>query len=341
MKQVQRLIVGVMLSLFILVPLLIWSLTRIPFIPLNIGDDESYEVQSGDNLYGLIDDLHERGYFNCRLCMRWYVRFAPHPDLVPGEYELTEGVSFSEFVDTLSQQGVMEYKITFVEGWNVKTALNKLWKQKGIERTLQSADPKQVFKQLGFLERYTTHQHVEGLFFPATYVFTKGTTDIEILKQAHNKLLSVLDEAWENRAPGLPYKDPYEALIMASIIEKETGVAGERDKVAGVFVRRLAKGMMLQTDPTVIYGMGDAYQGSITRTALRDKNAYNTYVINGLPPTPIALAGEESIKAALNPASGTSLYFVATGKGGHTFSDTLDEHNEAVARYRRVIQAKE
>ncbi|RYZ77967.1 MAG: endolytic transglycosylase MltG, partial [Moraxellaceae bacterium] len=182
--------------------------------------------------------------------------------------------------------------------------------------------------------------HPEGWFFPDTYRFSKGTTDVEILTQAYNAMRKTLDELWASKAENLPYTSAYQALIMASIVEKETGIASERFDVAGVFVRRLKIGMRLQTDPTVIYGMGDNYSGNIRRQDLLTPTPYNTYTINGLPPTPIALPSKASIEAALHPAEGKSLYFVATGNGGHNFSDSLEQHNQAVARYLKNLRQK-
>lgn len=173
----------------------------------------------------------------------------------------------------------------------------------------------------------------EGRFFPDTYRYVRGMTDAELLKQAYNRLEEVLDEEWQARSSEAPYSNPYQALIMASMVEKETGVPQERGQIAGVFVRRLKLGMQLQTDPTVIYGMGERYNGKLTRANLREPTPYNTYVIAGMPPTPISLVGREAIHAALNPVAGSSLYFVAKGDGSHVFSDDLDAHNSAVRDY--------
>ncbi len=176
--------------------------------------------------------------------------------------------------------------------------------------------------------------HAEGWFLPETYYFPTGTTDVEFLHRAHQQMVEALDSVWKNKADNLPYKDPYEVLIMASIIEKETGIAEERPQIAGVFVRRLNKGMRLQTDPTVIYGLGDKFDGNLRRKDLRTDTPYNTYTRFGLPPTPIALASRESLEAAVHPADGKSLYFVATGQDGrHVFSSNLKDHNNAVRRY--------
>jgi UPF0755 protein len=173
----------------------------------------------------------------------------------------------------------------------------------------------------------------EGRFFPDTYRFVRGMSDADLLKKAYDRLDEVLAKEWNQRSADVPYKDPYQALIMASLVEKETGVPQERRQIAGVFVRRMEMGMLLQTDPTVIYGLGDRYNGKLTRAHLKEPTPYNTYMIAGLPPTPIAMVGREAIHAALNPANGNSLYFVARGDGSHVFSDDLDAHNNAVREF--------
>ena len=184
------------------------------------------------------------------------------------------------------------------------------------------------------------HDNIEGWLFPDTYNYLGTDTVLDIMLRAHRKMNRVLEQEWAKRAPGLPYKTPYEALIMASIIEKETGLAEERETISGVFVRRLLKGMRLQTDPTVIYGMGDRYDGDIRRRDLRQLTPYNTYMIKGLPPTPIAMPSGASISAALHPKAGSSLYFVARGDGGHYFSSTLQEHLGAVKKYQLEQRAE-
>ncbi|MFO6266438.1 endolytic transglycosylase MltG, partial [Pseudomonas aeruginosa] len=173
----------------------------------------------------------------------------------------------------------------------------------------------------------------QTLEFPDTYRYTRGMRDIDILRKAYQRMQTILAKEWDGRSQDLPYRDAYQALIMASLVEKETGVPEERSQIAGVFVRRLQRGMLLQTDPTVIYGMGERYNGKITRADLREPTPYNTYVVPGMPPTPIALAGREAIRAALHPAEGETLYFVARGDGSHVFSSSLDEHNKAVREY--------
>lgn len=316
-----------------------WNITSSVETPLNLQQETVFEVKNGDSLYGVINRLSKQDILQSKSAAKWYVRFFSKPNLVAGEYEIKPGTSFKDLLKLFEKSDVLQYKVTFIEGWTLKQAINALWKKDKLKRTLKSDKPEDILK-LDFLKDYKDKRHAEGLFFPATYSFKKGMSDVDILKMAHKKMQSVLETEWKNRAPNLPYKSAYDALIMASIIEKETGVAGERDEIAGVFVRRLNKGMLLQTDPTVIYGMGERYDGNIRRKDLREATDYNTYVISGLPPTPIALSGKKAVHAAVNPKAGTSLYFVASGDGGHVFSDTLAQHNRAVQAYLKKLRAK-
>ena len=216
-----------------------------------------------------------------------------------------------------------------VEGWTFRQALATIDAHPRFGGdALANLTDEVLMSQLG-----RAGEHPEGRFFPDTYRFPGKTGGLDVLRRALERMDRVLAEEWETRRPGLPIGTPYEALILASIIEKETAVAAERPQIGGVFVRRLQQGMRLQTDPTVIYGLGERYDGNIRRADLRESNPYNTYMINGLPPTPIALPGREAIRAALQPQDGDSLYFVARGDGSHEFSGTLDAHNRAVRRY--------
>jgi UPF0755 protein len=223
---------------------------------------------------------------------------------------------------------VVQYPLTLVEGWTFRQVMEALQADERLEHLIEDPSAEAVMARLG-----RRGVHPEGRFFPDTYHFTRGSSDLDILKRAHAAMERVLAEEWEARADGLPIESPDEALILASIIEKETGLASERAEIAGVFVRRLRLGMRLQTDPTVIYGLGDDFDGNLRRADLRNDHPYNTYVHAGLPPTPIALPGREAIRAALNPADGETLYFVARGDGSHAFSVTLEEHNRAVRKY--------
>ena len=223
----------------------------------------------------------------------------------------------------------MQYTFTIIEGITSKQLIASLAADKRLVRTLKAESLKDVLLLIDGNSR-----HGEGEFAPDTYYFSAGTTDRAILKRAHKLMQDNLAKAWLKKADNLPYETPYEALIMASIIEKETGNASERSQIAGVFVRRLEKGMRLQSDPTVIYGMGEEYTGNISKKDLMRDTTYNTYTRQGLPPSPIALTGKAAIEAALNPAGGDSLYFVAMGREGrHVFSSNLAEHNKAVRKY--------
>lgn len=297
--------------------------------PLTISEQGySYELKSGQTLSHLAHDLAVAGVLKHPRLLRAYARFTETTKVHAGEYFLAQGLTPEGLLEKLNKGDVVLYQVTFVEGWTVKQALDVLARAAEINHQLLGKTPEQ---QVALLNLPVSH--LEGWIFPDTYNFSRNTSDIEILQNAYRKMQSVLSDAWEKRATDLPYKTPYEALIMASIVERETGHHSERDEIAGVFVRRLQQGMKLQTDPTVIYGMGDAYQGRITRKDLEQATAYNTYVISGLPPTPISLPSAASINAALNPAAGNALYFVAKGDGTSEFSATLDAHNAAVRRY--------
>jgi UPF0755 protein len=223
---------------------------------------------------------------------------------------------------------VEQFFLTIVEGWTFRQMLAAVHQHPEIDKKLAELNDEEIMRTLNL-----PAVHPEGQFMPDTYHFPDGTTDIQFLKRGWKAMQDYLHAQWQQRDEGLPLKSPYEALILASIVEKETGLARERPEIAGVFVRRLQKGMKLQTDPTVIYGIGPQFDGNIRRKDLRKDTPYNTYTRYGLPPTPIALPGKAAIKATLHPADGNSLYFVAKGDGSHQFSDTLDEHNRAVRRF--------
>lgn len=245
-----------------------------------------------------------------------------------GEYQVPDGVTPVELLALLTSGKVVQRAITLVEGWTFAQALAAVRGDTRLAKTIEGPSPQAVMASLGYPD-----VDPEGRFFPDTYHFAKGATDLDILRRAFETMDKVLAQEWAERAEELPLATPYEALILASIVEKETGVAEERPAIAGVFVRRLASGMRLQTDPTVIYGLGDAFDGDLRRADLTADTPYNTYVHGGLPPTPIALPGRAAIHAALHPMDGDSLYFVAKGDGTHQFSATLAEHNQAVRRY--------
>ncbi len=235
-----------------------------------------------------------------------------------------------EVLRKLTQGETLLGRITIVEGWTFRQMRSALAQHPGLRKDTKGMSDEALLAALGI-----EAAHPEGLFFPDTYYFDHGSSDKALLLRAHHHMQQVLQEAWRDRQPGLPYKSPYEVLIMASIIEKETGAPEERPLIAAVFINRLRLGMRLQTDPTVIYGLGERFDGNLRKSDLLTDTPYNTYTRAGLPPTPIALPGAAAIRAATNPEASRALYFVSKGDGRHQFSSTLDEHNRAVARYQR------
>ncbi|WP_219115715.1 endolytic transglycosylase MltG [Janthinobacterium sp. UMAB-56] len=247
-----------------------------------------------------------------------------------GSYELKPGTTPQRLITQLARGEFAQESLTIIEGWTFKQMRQAMANHPGLKHDTAGLSDKELMAKIS-----PEYVHPEGLFFPDTYLFAKGASEMQIFKQAHTAMIGRLSEAWDKRDPALPYKNPYEALIMASIVEKETGQKSERAMIAGVFVNRLKTGMLLQTDPTVIYGMGDNYQGKIRKRDLEADTPYNTYTRGGLPPTPIALAGAQSLTAALAPARTQALYFVARGDGTSQFSANLPDHNRAVNQYQR------
>ena len=247
-----------------------------------------------------------------------------------GSYELKPNTTPRQLIGQLVRGEFAQESLTIIEGWTFRQMRQALTASKSLKHDTAGLSDKELMAKIS-----TEYKSPEGMFFPDTYLFAKGSSELTIYKQAHALLLQRLKSAWDKRDPGLPYKSPYEALIMASIVEKETGQKSERAMIAGVFINRLRQNMMLQTDPTVIYGMGDSSAGNIRKKDLETDNPYNTYTRSGLPPTPIALPGVESLAAALGPATTAALYFVARKDGTSKFSDNLTDHNKAVNQYQR------
>jgi len=249
-------------------------------------------------------------------------------DVKAGSYELSTAPTPLELLDKLTRGDVTQAEIRLIEGWSFRQLRAALEASTFVRHDTQGMGDDQVLRKLGAPET-----HPEGLFFPDTYLFAKGTSDIHVLQRAYRAMQRHLAREWEAREPSVPYKSPYEALIMASIVEKETGRAAERETIAGALVNRLRIGMMLQVDPTVIYGLGAAFDGNLKKIHLLTDGPYNSYTRAGLPPTPIAATGLASLRAALRPAKTDALYYVARGDGSSEFSRTLDEHNRAVRKY--------
>lgn len=250
--------------------------------------------------------------------------------LKAGHYELKAGTTPMALVDQLVRGEFAQEALAIIEGWTFRQMRQAVASHPSLRHDTVALSDKELMAKIA-----PNYQEPEGLFFPDTYLFAKGASDMQIYRQAHAIMLKRLEEAWAKRDKSLPYKSPYEALIMASIIEKETGQKSERNLIAAVFVNRLRRGMLLQTDPTVIYGIGDKFDGNIRKRDLQTDTPYNTYTRRGLPPTPIALPGAESLEAAMNPANSDALYFVSKGNGSSHFSNNLADHNRAVNKYQR------
>lgn len=291
------------------------------------------EIVAGSSLSRVAAELAEAGFLRSPTIFKLMARVQGVENSIrTGEYELQPGITPVQLLAKIVNGESVQYRITLVEGWTFEQALQAIWSADNIVPSLVGLSIAEVSAGMNL-----GRENPEGLLYPDTYFYTKGTSDIELLLRASEKLNTVLSAAWAARLGELPYADQYEALIMASIIEKESASNSERGLIGAVFVSRMELGMRLQSDPTVIYGMGDRYAGNIRREDLSEQTPYNTYRIDGLPPTPIALSGEESIVAALNPEQTDYLYFVAKGDGSHHFSRSLDEHNAAVREYQLQI----
>ena len=316
-----------------------WRVCNFLDAPVTIGADGFIlEVEPGAAFGVVSKRLGEQGILAHPDWLRWYARFTGEAsDIKAGEYKISPGSTPRNILTQLVIGNVVQYAFTIVEGWTFKDLMVALARDPYIKHTVTRQDWPKIAETLGISEA-----HPEGLFLPETYHFTKLSRDIDVLGQAYRLLQSVLNEEWQNRDPSLPLKDPYDALILGSIVEKETALAEERSRISGVFIRRLQKGMRLQTDPTVIYGLGDAFDGNLKSSHMKADTPYNTYRRAGLPPTPIALAGHAAIRAAVHPDPGTELYFVASPRldGSHQFSTTKEEHDAAVAAYWAARSAK-
>ena len=321
-------------GLIALASVILWS-SLFKSYPIE-GKKQMLAIGAGDTYSGFIDRLAKEDKISFPIILKLYQKIMIHDTLKAGVYEVHAGMSVRQVMEMLSNsENAQMNRILVIEGTTFKQLIESLKKDDLVTKEVLNLPQDQMLKALNI-----PFSHPEGLFAPDTYFFAKGETDKKILTDLYHRQMKALDAAWANRAADLPYKDKYEALIMASIIEKETSLDRELEQVSGVFVRRLKIGMRLQTDPTVIYGMGDNYKGNITRTDLRTPTAYNTYTINGLPPSPIALPSQKAIEAAMHPDSSNNIYFVATGNGGHTFTASLDEHNRAVQDYLSVLKLK-
>ncbi|BCB08268.1 hypothetical protein HHSLTHF2_21580 [Vreelandella venusta] len=300
--------------------------------PVTLEEPALYQVPAGAGFNQVVRELESQGFIKDAWAFQLLARVEPErvPRLRVGEYQLTPGMSGLELIALLGSNNVVTYPLTIPEGWTFRQMRELLDSAPKLENRTAALSDDEI---MSLLDREGTFP--EGWFFPDTYRYHLGMSDVDILRQALSRMEQILEEVWDERDDDLTIGTPYEALIMASLIERETGAPEERREIAGVFKRRMEQGMRLQTDPTVIYGMGERYEGRITRADLREATPYNTYVIDGMPPTPIALPGRASLEAAVSPLPGETLYFVSRGDGTHHFSRTLREHNNAVNRYIR------
>ncbi|HEX7061474.1 MAG TPA: endolytic transglycosylase MltG [Woeseiaceae bacterium] len=309
-----------------------WQAWRFLTTPVNVPQEGStFEIAPGTPFVAVSRALAERGILEHPRLFTLYARARGQGSAIhAGEYSLEPGITPSELLAKFVAGEVLLHSFTIVEGWTFRELLANLSRQEAIASTLEYEDWPRLMEELG-----ADAERPEGLFLPETYRYAKHTTDVQLLTRAYALMQKTLDAEWNERAPDLPLGSKYEALILASIVEKETARADERARIAGVFVRRLRKNMRLQTDPTVIYGIGEAFDGNLTRADLRTDTPYNTYTRRSLPPTPIAMPGRASIHAALHPEPGEELYFVASGRGdgSHIFSVTKAEHDAAVLEY--------
>lgn len=290
-----------------------------------------FSVTPGSGVRGATEDIAKAGVPVEPLALEALARLTGKSSrLKAGSYELKAGATPMRLLDQLARGEFAQESIAIIEGWTFRQMRQAIALNRGLRQdTLDLSDAE-------VLARITPdYKHPEGLFFPDTYLFAKGASDLQVYRQAFALMQKRLNDGWNHRAASLPYKTPYEALVMASIVEKETGLASEREMIAGVFVNRLRIGMLLQTDPTVIYGMGNRFDGNIRKSDLLTDTPYNTYRRAGLPPTPISLPGVAALTAAMNPAKTEALYFVSRGDGSSHFSSSLGQHNEAVQKYQR------
>jgi UPF0755 protein len=338
MNRIMLAAIAILLAVALGVAVFGFKVRQFLHTEMGIPDDSVvFEIPAGSAFSTVSRDLAERGFIDHPDWYRWYARLLDKAGGVhAGEYLIEVGTTPAQLLEMFIAGDVQLYSFTIVEGWTFRELIAALTADGTVEVSIVYEDWPAVLESLS-----ADAEHPEGLFLPETYRFPKGTTGVDILRQAYALMQQTLEEEWQDRDTNLPLRNGYEALILASIVEKETALATERPKIAGVFTRRLVQGMRLQTDPTVIYGIGVDFNGNLTRLDLRTDTPYNTYTRGGLPPTPIALPGRDAINAALHPAAGSELYFVATGlgDGSHKFSATKAEHDIAVQEYLRRQRA--
>ncbi|HCI14239.1 MAG: aminodeoxychorismate lyase [Gallionellales bacterium GWA2_60_142] len=290
-----------------------------------------FTLKPGSSVKAMAREMEQGGLLEQDWAFVWLVRvLGKSGQLQAGSYELQQPVSMLELVRLIAEGRVSQRRISVIEGWTFRQMRDALNANSDIMHDTLNLSDAEILQHIGAVE-----SHPEGLFFPDTYVFAPGSSDLAIFQRAYQSMQQHLQDAWAAREPNLPLETPYQALILASIVEKETGAASDRPMIAGVFINRLRLGMLLQTDPTVIYGVGQGFDGNLRKKDLLTDNPYNTYTRGGLTPTPIALPGRDALQAALHPAQTDALYFVARGDGSSHFSSSLNEHNRAVNEYQK------
>ncbi len=332
-RKIRRLVLWLVVSGILAVTAAAGALHHFAQVPLHLeSPPRSFELKPGSSLRSVGRQLVDAGI----LTEPWrFVLIAralgKEGAIKAGSYEIARAVTPLELLDKITSGDVVQEQITFVEGWTLGQWRQTLNEHGKLRHDSLSLTDRELLDRVG-ADRYSSG---EGLFFPDTYRFNRGASDLDVLRQAHQTMRNQIERLWNEREQDLPFKSPYEALILASIVEKETGVGADRPLIAAVFVNRLRRGMKLQTDPTVIYGMGANFDGNLRKADLQRDTPYNTYTREGLPPTPIAMPSLASLSATLNPPKSEALYFVARGDGTSHFSTTLEEHNRAVNRYQR------
>jgi UPF0755 protein len=326
MRQIKKLLV----LAFLLVAILAGSIGYFATRPLSIPTlPFEFSIKQGTSLKGAARQLRQDGVLPNDWGLVWLARLLrKSTEIKAGNYEVSSIPTTLELLNMLTKGQVSQGELSIIEGWTFKQFREALNNSPAVRHDTIAMSDSEIMQRLGAPE-----QHAEGLFFPDTYYFANGVSDMVLYRRAYQTMQKHLQESWENRAPGLPFKTPYQALILASIVEKETGRPSDRKMIADVFINRLRRGMRLQTDPAVIYGMGDKFDGNLRKRDLKVDTPYNTYTRSGLPPTPIALPGLAAIQATLHPANTNALYFVARGDGSSVFSGSLIQHNRAVDRY--------
>jgi UPF0755 protein len=328
MRLIRRLLLMVLIVAVLLASAVGYYILRplsFPVLPLEFSLDQ------GSSLKAAARQMQQAGALPNDWMFVWLARtMGKSSQIQAGNYELGTAVTMLELLSVVTEGQSVQSKLSIIEGWTFNQFRAALNANPAIRHDSANMSEAEIMRSIGAPEL-----HAEGWFFPDTYYFVKGTGDLVLLKRAYKTMQTHLHKSWQERSPGLPLKSAHEALILASIVEKETGQASDRSMIAAVFINRLHKGMLLQTDPTVIYGLGDSFDGNLRKRDLLTDTAYNTYTRSGLPPTPIALPGLASIQAALHPALTDALYFVARGNGSTQFSNSLNEHNNAVRRYQK------